>query len=248
MASEGLMRRSWLGLVLSVAVLLPIKGNAQVFQFRTPAPDVSAAGADWQMSGEPLIVGGLTYYATRVFRLFDGQVMVQTGFFDNVPVYADTTVEPYSEVYVPIGGGRMRLYERRREGELAGTTGSHVPSFPVESPSVPPRERMVGATGVMGDWDARSRRAVSERPIDVEPLHTLIINGVPHTPDANGVWVEFNGARWFSDGRAVSFSSDRFEPVGEYHGFPVYRDAISGSADIWVAVVKDGPLAPYRKQ
>ena len=58
----------------------------------------------------------------------------------------------------------------------------------------------------------------------------------------------YNGARWFSDGRAVSFSSDRFEPVGEYHGFPVYRDAISGSADIWVAVVKDGPLAPYRKQ
>ena len=64
----------------------------------------------------------------------------------------------------------------------------------------------------------------------------------------DGVWLEFNGTRWYSDGPAVSFSPDRFEPMGEYHGFPVYRDKISGSTDIWVAVVKDGPLAPYRKQ
>ena len=64
---------------------------------------------------------------------------------------------------------------------------------------------------------------------------------------ANGVWLEFNGARWYSDGPAASFSPDRFEPVGEYHGFPVYRDKISGSDDIWVSVVKDGPLAPYKE-
>src|SRR6478609_1366041 len=171
------MRRCWLSLVLTLAGLLPIKGNAQVFQFRTPPPDVSAAGADWQLRGDPLVVGGLTYYATRVFRLFDGQVMVQTGLVDNVPVYADTTVEPYSELYVPVGGGRMRLYERRREGELAGTTGSHVPSFPVESPSVPPHERMVGSTGIMED--TRRDRAASDRPADREPpLHTMIMNGV----------------------------------------------------------------------
>ena len=30
-----------------------------------------------------------------------------------------------------------------------------------------------------------------------------------------------------------------------YQGFPVYRDKIGGSDDLWVAVVKDGPLAPY---
>ena len=52
--------------------------------------------------------------------------------FEGVPVYADTTIEPYSELYVPLGSGRMRVYERRRDRELAGTTGSHVPTFPVD--------------------------------------------------------------------------------------------------------------------
>src|SRR4051812_17370734 len=115
------MRQVWLGFVLTVALLLPRMGNGQVFQFRTPPPDVSAAGAEWQINGEPIVVNGLTYYATRGFRLFDGQVMAQTGLYENIPVYADTTIEPYSEIYVPLGNGRMRLYERRRERELAGT-------------------------------------------------------------------------------------------------------------------------------
>src|SRR5439155_20373089 len=122
-----------------------------VFQFRTPPPDVSAAGAEWQINGVPIVVGGLSYYATRAFRLFDGQVMSQTGLFDGVPVYSDTTIEPYSELYVPVGNGRMRVYERRRERELAGTTGSHVPTFPVESPSMfPPPDRLVGTAAPVG--------------------------------------------------------------------------------------------------
>jgi hypothetical protein len=43
-----------------VAVLLPNVGSAQVFQFRTPPPDTSAAAAQWQIDGEPIVVGGLT--------------------------------------------------------------------------------------------------------------------------------------------------------------------------------------------
>ena len=70
------MRGFWLGFVLTVAVLLPNVGSAQVYQFRTPPPDVSAAAAPWQINSEPIVVGGLTYYPTRGFRLFDGQVMV----------------------------------------------------------------------------------------------------------------------------------------------------------------------------
>src|SRR5260221_6720550 len=129
------MGRLLSGAVLFVALLLPTSGNAQVFQFRTPSPDTSAAAAGWQINSEPIVVGGLTYYATRGFRLFDGQVMAQAGMFQSVPVYADLTIEPYSELYVPVGNGRMRVYERRRERELAGTTGRHVPTVPVQSAS-----------------------------------------------------------------------------------------------------------------
>jgi hypothetical protein len=36
--------------------------------------------------------------------------------------------------------------------------------------------------------------------------------------------------------------------MGEYQGFPVYREKGGNGDDIWVSVVKDGPLAPFRKQ
>lgn len=245
------MRGLCIGFVLSVAVLFPKTGNAQAFQFRTPPPDVSAAAAGWQINSEPVVVGGLTYHPTRGFRLFDGQVMAQTGLYGNVPVYSDTTVEPYSELYVPVGNGRMRVYERRRERELAGTTGSRVPSFPVESPSVPaPRERTVGTAGAVGTAGTTVPRVASESAVLPEwaPRRTSILTAAPRINAPNGVWLEFSGARWYSNGPAASFSPDRFEPVGEYHGFPVYRDKTTGTGDIWVSVVRDGPLAPYAKR
>src|SRR5256885_5433563 len=113
------MRNYWFAAVLTMAMLLPIVGNAQVYQFLTPPPDISAAAADWQIDSEPIVVAGLTYYPTRGFRLFDGHVMAQTGLFEGVPVYSDTTIEPYAEIYVPVGGGRMRGYQPRPEREIA---------------------------------------------------------------------------------------------------------------------------------
>src|SRR4051812_16511834 len=246
------MRGLKLGFVLTVTLLIPTLGNAQVFQFRTPPPDVSAASAAWQINSDPIVVGGLTYYPTRGFRLFDGQIMAQTGSFDGVPVYADTTIEAYRELYVPLSGGRMRVYERRRERELAGTTGSHAPSFPVASPSVPaPRERIVSGEPAVATGGSSVPRAVSDSetaaaPAPQRPAHTVI--GPVRSGATNGVWLEFGGRRWYSSGPAVSFSPDRFEPVGEYRGFPVYRDKTANRSEIWVSVVKDGPLAPYAKQ
>ena len=256
------MRRFWFGFVLTVALLLPNVGNAQVFQFRTPPPDVSAASASWQINSSPIVVGGLTFYSTRGMRLFDGQIMAQTGLFEGVPVYSDTTIEPYSELYVPIGSGRMRVYERRRERELAGTTGSHVPTFPVDSPSVPaPRDRIAEpnasadarvTTGAVGTSGTFVPRAIADPAVLPERGRTrrVSIGSVAVTQPAatSGVWLEFNGERWYSNGTATSFSADRFEPVGEYHGFSVYRDKNTGSRDIWVSVVKDGPLAPYSRR
>lgn len=246
------MRGCGLAVVLTVAVLVPNVGNAQVSQFRTPPPDVSAAGAEWQINSTPIVVGGLSYFATRAYRLFDGQVMSQTGLFEGVPVYSDTTIEPYSELYVPLGSGRMRVYERRRERELAGTTGSHVPTFPVGSPSTPAApDRLVGTAGVVGTSGVIVPRVAEDSAVLADrarPRRTSLITATPPSGAANGVWLEFGGARWYSDGPAASFSPDRFEPVGEYRGFPVYRDKNGGSGDIWVAAVKDGPLAPYRKQ
>ena len=238
------MRRFVLGLVLSSAVLVPKMGSAQV-QFRTPYPEVTAAGAMWQINSEPVVVGGLVYLPTREIHMFDGQVMAQVGIYQGVPVYADTTLEPYSKLYVPVGREGIRGYERRRAGELAGTTGSQVPTFPVEISSAPAlRERIVGTAGTVVPAPAVESAVLADR---VRPRRT-IVESIPRPAASRGVWLEFNGARWYSVGRSASFSPDRFEPVGEYRGFPVYRDKATAKNEIWVSVVKDGPLAPYARR
>jgi hypothetical protein len=262
------MRACVFGLFLTAAVLLPKTGNAQAFSFRTPPPEVTAAATDWQVNSDPIVVSGLVYYPTRAFRMFDGQVMAQVGTFGRVPVYADTTLEPYCLIYVPVGGVRMREYERRRDRELAGTTGSRTPSFPVavatERAAREPQAGTTGATGIVGttgvrtDTDAvgTSGRIESSVPTVVgtigapdrtRPRRTLV-ESIPRPSANTGVWLEFNGARWYADGPATTFSPDRFEPVGEYRGFPVYRDKRGNKDEIWVSVVKDGPVAPYTKR
>ena len=274
------MRPFMLGLFLSVAVLFPKTGNAQVYQFQTPPPEVTAAAADWQVNSEPVIVGGLVYYPTRSFRFFNGHVMAQIGIFERVPVYADTTLEPFSVLYVPVSRDRMREYERRRDRELAGTTGSRVPSFPVQSPSVQAlREGTAGSVGTAASIEPAPRLTTLDTGVPLRPSpepsavgtagtfeprvasSVGVTSGPRRAPSrprlaetaqrpsgANGVWLDFNGARWYADGAATSFSPDRFEPVGEYRGFPVYRDKAAAPNEIWVQVVKDGPLAPYAKR
>jgi len=259
------MRGIRFGFVLTVALLVPKIGNAQVFQYGTTPPDITAAAAPWQLNAEPIVVGGLTYYPTSGFRFFDGAVMVQTGLFGGVPVYSDTTMEPFSELYIPLSTTRTRVYERRRQRELAGTTGSHLPTFPVQSPSVPApaqigtNETFVAATGdattpvettaaettrPVGTSGSMVPRAVGDSTASFNRARPRRVSigtiAAPRGGGAAGVWLEFDGARWYSDGPSVSFSPDRFEPMGEYHGFPVYRDKSAGTDDIWVSVVKDG--------
>ena len=269
------MRPFVLGLFLTVAVVLPKTGNAQVS--RSSPPEVTAAAADWQVNSDPLLIGGLVYYPTRGFRFFDGQVMAQIGIVERVPVYTDRTLEPNSVLYVPIGRDRMREYERRRDGELAGTTGSRAPSFPVQSPSAQVlRDRRVSAIGTTGEIEPAPRMTTVSTGVTLEPSpappaagsagtidprsissvgtagrldrgrpRRPLVETIPGPSGASGVWLEFNGARWYAGGATTTFSPDRFEMVGQYRGFPVYRDKTSGKDEIWIEAVKDGPLARY---
>ena len=52
------MRACLLSICLSMAVLLPKTGSAQAFAVRTPAPDVTAVAADWQINSDPIVVAG----------------------------------------------------------------------------------------------------------------------------------------------------------------------------------------------
>jgi hypothetical protein len=73
------------------------------------------------------------YYPTGPALFFDGNVMARIGHYNGVPLYQETTIEPYSVVLVPARRGLMQPYERRRHGDLVGTTGSRTPAFPVQT-------------------------------------------------------------------------------------------------------------------
>ena len=179
--------------------------------------------------------------------------------FEGVPVYADTTIEPYSELYVPLGSGRMRVYERRRERELAGTTGSHVPTFPVDDASIraarasPATAVVVGTDGAVGTGGTIVPRAVADSA--ALAIASAAASHVDHHRRAAqrrrqrrlaASSTARAGTATVPRCRSRRIASSRWASIA---GFPVYRDKISGSRDdIWVAVVKDGPLAPYRRQ
>jgi hypothetical protein len=118
--------------LLTVLVVVSAASAAAQIQNRpTDPPVVTAERESWYQLGEPLQFAGDVYYRAGAQVFFNGNAMVRTGHYNGVPLYADTTLEPYSIVYVPIGGGRMQPYERLRQGALASTSGSRTPSFPV---------------------------------------------------------------------------------------------------------------------
>jgi hypothetical protein len=237
------MRASVLSLIVTVAVLVPTVGKAQASPLRTAPPEVTAAMADWQLNSEPIIVSSTLFQPTRATRMFDGQVMVQVGVYQRIPVYADVTREPNSVVYVPVSRTQVRVYERRRDHELAAATGSRTPSFPVQGSATPTvEERPVGTGGSIVPAGVATRNGMPRPPRTV--METI---QRPRSGN-NGVWLDFVGVRWYSNGVSTPFSAARFTKVGEYRGFPVYVETAGRKDTIWVQVVTKGALAPYSRR
>jgi hypothetical protein len=260
------VRRATLGLILSVAVLLPDDGAAQATWRPTPQPQVTAANAVWLYRGDPIFFEGTLYYPVGASVFFNGDVMGFAGTYEGVPVYMDATQTVYSVLYVPIGGKTMKPYERKRDGQVAGTVASRTPWFPVQVASewFPIDEAPFGITGA--PLVNLSQPAVTpcqpivipeaERPTCPTDVITPSIPPAapsrpaqrPTTPTIFQVWVPFNGARWYSAGFAEPYAPDRFVKIGEHRGFPVYRDKRRTPNVIYIPSVEDGPVAPYRKR
>jgi len=261
------MRGCLVAAALTMVAMVPTNGNAQVYSLPTPAPEITAASAGWQINGEPVFYAGSFYYPTGPSVFFDGNVMVRTGVYRGVPLYVDATVDPYGIVYVPIGGNVMRPYERHRDGELTGTVGNRPPSFPIErdveaslaaetslmtppagvtlEPRVlPEQERAVGTRGFGARPRSEADESAATEPVEPRPGG---IESIPPPHANDGIWIEFEGTRYYSAGPAVPYAPDRFKQIGDHRGFPVYR-ATDGATDvIFVASVTDGPLAPYKR-
>jgi hypothetical protein len=125
--------------VVVLLLLAATPAAAQIMMRPTDAPMVTAANESWYLNGEAIQFAGDVYYPAGPEIFFDGNVMARSGHYNGVPLYMDTTIEPYSIVLVPVRRGLMQPYERRRQGDLVGTTGSRTPAFPVRISPVPGR-------------------------------------------------------------------------------------------------------------
>ena len=124
--------RAATSLILAALVLSPITSHSQVPSAAFPVPMVTAENESWYLAGEPLTYDGYVFHPTGPLTAFNRNEMVRSGFYRGIPLYTRTTYEPWSVVYVPLPGGFMQPYIRRRSGEIGGTLGSIGPGLPVE--------------------------------------------------------------------------------------------------------------------
>ena len=244
-----------------VVVIPPVYAAAQATLRPSEPPIVTAENEAWYLVGESITYAGNVYYPAGPAVFFNPYEMVRSGSYQGVPLYARTTLEPYSVVFVPVGGKLLQPYERRRAGDVAGTAGSTTPSFPVDSyaegrvdlpqASAPPMQ----GTALVSSAPAASTDLSAQVP---QPTATTGMNVPPAGPlrtarqpvGLNGFFIDYDGRRWFSSGRAVEFDASRFRRIGEYRSFAVYSASESGDPSIYVAVTTNsrGLLAPYSER
>jgi hypothetical protein len=252
----------------ALIVAFQTAAGAQVMSRPAPPPVVVADNEDWYRSGEPIAFAGALYYRVGAMQHFNGNRMFPTGGKGSVTFYVDVFLDPLSKIFVPVSGGLMQPYERRRDGELAGTTGSQAPSFPVDiaAESLPDRTR-AGWPGGTAAAEARPVDAPTQLSIEHQTESTPVgtsgriarpARGVSREARAfaalegptgiNAVFIVYQGTRWQPAGSAVAFNAAEFEMVGEYRGFPVFADAPSSpraGAKMIYLPSRSGLLAPY---
>lgn len=242
--------------VFAFLLFSPGFASAQVDYRETPVPLVTAEREAWYLAGEPVMFAGNIYYPAGAQVHFRGSEMVRSGFHMGIPLYTRTTIEPYSIVYVPLQGGVMQPYERRRTGDLAGTVGSTTPSFPVGRPSEETGYMVPQAAAPPGFAERiNPLEMVAARPAGPTAVGTSGYTPPPPAPvsaarraeTANGLFIEFDSRRWFSAGPAVAFDAARMTRIGDHHGFPVYAEGSGDARTIYVPVTSEtgGLVARY---
>jgi hypothetical protein len=261
------MRRVFSPILLTLLVVAA-PAAAQIQSRPTDAPIVTAENESWYVNGEAIQFAGDLYYPAGADVFFNGNTMVRSGHFNGVPLYSDTTLEPYSVVYVPIGRGMMQPYERPRQGSLAGTTASRTPSFPVRvtaaggslpqgavAPTAPPAtigaigaytpESAVGTSGTTVPAAVGTGGLAAPAPRDIPTRNRLALTSIGRPTSNDGIWIRYLGEKWVSAGPAVPLTVEGFRIVGSNDGFPIFARNNSSEQVIYVPT-RAGLVAPFR--
>jgi hypothetical protein len=193
------------------------------------------------------------YYPIGAKRHFDSNLMVRTGSYRGVPLYADTTLEPFTVVFVPVGGAMMQPYERRSFGQVLGrigrTHGGVTPAATDVGQAAAPPMHAPSIAPLIDDLPPPPPAGTAPPPLRLEPKPSR--PAAPAQPGArNGVWIEFKGQRWKSAGQAVGYAEDRFVPFGRYDGVDVYverRPRQSRNPRRIYVTSRPGVVAPFER-
>jgi hypothetical protein len=236
-------------LLLILAMSLSAGAQAQIIHEPTPAPLVTGDNASWFSLGEPVEWNGHLYYPTGTQEQFNPYQMVPDGSYRGVPLYTSSAREPGSTVFVPLSSGLMKPYLRRLTEE-PGTTG--VP----EAPSAP-TGGFTSTEGVTVIYQALAVPAPAPAPVAAATLRSMSepmasAKAAPHIvstliPPAgvNGIWVNYDGHRWFLAGKAIEYDAAALAEVGTYHGWSVYSR--KGDRSTIYIPTTPGRLAPYAR-
>ena len=252
-----------LGASLAIS-LCAVRVQTQIKLQPTSPPTVTAENEPWYQLREPVIFAGEYYYPAGAAIHFLPNEMVPSGLFRGVPLYSRTTIEPNSVVFVPIGGGMMQPFERRRTGDLVGTTGSTPPALPVDmSPPSAPRPIQAAGPPVVAtqvveepapgtyatDLLARSRESGSAPNAPAGRVNASRNTQAPKPDASKGIFVEFEHERWYSTGHPRTLDPASLKRVGELNGFPVFTARNSNGATIYIPIAKDSDAyASYMKR
>lgn len=257
------------GLLLCISFAISLSAARVETQIKlqpTPPPTVTAENEPWYQMREPVIFAGEYYFPAGAAIHFLPNEMVPSGLFRGVPLYSRTTIEPNSVVFVPIGGGMMQPFERRRTGDLVGTTGSTPPALPVDM-SPPSATRPIQAAGppvvspqaieeppagtYAADLLTRSRESAAPNESAKIPARVSASRNTQarKADTSKGIFVEFEHERWYSTGRPRTLDPASLKRVGELDGFPVFTARNSNGATIYIPIAKDvDAYASYTKR
>jgi hypothetical protein len=246
-----MFRRAQRIAIATLVILIPCAAGAQSNLQPAPAPVVTAETTSWYRSGEPIEWNSARYYPAGVIQFFNGNQMVRSGTFRGIPLYVDAGLEPNSIVFVPLSGGRMQPYERPRTGELAGTTGSRMPSLP---PGAGEEATPVQLAALLAADSQRPSTLLGAgaipQPIAVGTSgRTLAAPARPETTlqpptGLNAIWIRFDGRRWISAGKAIDYDAPTLTQIGTYRGWSVYIR--NGDRSIIYIPATPGRLAAYK--
>jgi hypothetical protein len=233
-------------LIVAGALVISIPAVAQVNSRPTDPPIVSAENDAWYRLGEPVVVSGEFYYPAGPVTFFNGNVMVRVGHYNGVPLYANTTLEPHSIVFVPIGRGQMQPYERLRTGDLAGTSGSRLPSFPGRSDRLPREIASMPVPATVPPAVGTISAVTPERPVGTTGIELVVpvvpvVRGKPFSYDS--VSVQFMGEKWVMAGPSIELPPGLVR-IAEYKGFPVYAQQGQQHERIYLPLIA-GRVAPF---